>query len=111
MKVDFLGRYEYPEMMNGAYELFVRTSRQFDGSILRGGSQNFGNRCGHGGRTSVMFTQTRCDRGEQNSTSGSNSSQVDPVLGKYEQLYRHTECFACHCYGNISGQCPNKKPK
>ena len=59
MKADFLGRYEYPEMMNGAYELFVRTSRQFNGSNLRGGSQNFGNRCGHGGRTSVMFTKNK----------------------------------------------------
>ena len=87
------------------------TSRQFGGRILRGRRLNCRNECGRGGRTSVMFTQTRCDRGEQNSTSGSNSSQVDPVLGKYEQLYSYTECFACHFYGNVSGQCPNKKPK
>ena len=35
-----VGRHEYPEAINGAYELLVRTSRQFGGSILRGGEKN-----------------------------------------------------------------------
>ena len=65
-KSDFVGIYEYPETIKGAYELLVRTSRQFGGSILRGGRRNFRNERGSGGRTSVMFTQKRGDRGERN---------------------------------------------
>ena len=42
-KVDFLGRYEYPEIINGAYKLLVLTSRQFGGRILRGRRLNFRN--------------------------------------------------------------------
>ena len=71
----FLGRYEYPETINGAYELLVRTSGQFGGRILRRLRRNFINEHGCGGRISVMFTQTIGDQGERNSTSGSNSSQ------------------------------------
>ena len=32
----FVGRDEYPEMINGAHELLVSTSRKFGGIILRG---------------------------------------------------------------------------
>ena len=39
-KVAFVGRYEYPEEINGAYELLVRSSRQFGGIILRGERKN-----------------------------------------------------------------------
>ena len=31
--------------------------------------------------------------------------------GKDGQLYRHTESYACHRYGNFSDQCRDKKPK
>ena len=58
----------------GSYELLLGTSRKFGGSILRGGIRNFRNELGSGGRTSVMFTQTR-GRGERGlliSTPGSN---------------------------------------
>ena len=80
-KADFVGKDEYPETINGAYELLVLASRQFGGIILRGGRRNFRNELGHGGRTSVVFTQTRGKRGERNYTSGSNLFQVDPVSG------------------------------
>ena len=40
-KSDFVGRYEYPNMINGAYELLVLTSSQFGISILRRGRRNF----------------------------------------------------------------------
>ena len=79
-------------MVNGAYELLVRTARQFGRIILRVERQSFINECGRGGRTSMMFTQTgvRGDRGERNSTPGSNLSQGNPVSGKDGQLYRNT---------------------
>ena len=54
-KAVFVVRDEYPEKINGAYELLVRTSRQFGGSLLKGGRRNFRNECVHGGITSVMF--------------------------------------------------------
>ena len=110
-KTDFVGRDEYPKTINAAYELLVRTLRQFGVIILRGGGIHFRNECGNGGRTSVMFTQTRSNRGEHKYTLGINPSQGDTLPGKYGQLYRYTECYACHCYGNFSGQCPYKNPK
>ena len=55
-KADFVGKDEYPETINGAYELLVLASRQFGGIILRGGRRNFRNENGYGGRTSIMFT-------------------------------------------------------
>ena len=70
--------------------------------------RNFRCERGCGGRTSFMFTKTR---GECNSTSGRKFYQVDPVPGKYGQLYRHTEFYACHSYGHFSDQCPDKKRK
>ena len=36
-KLEFAGRYEYPGIIKGGYELSVRTSSQFHGSILRRG--------------------------------------------------------------------------
>ena len=42
---------------------------------------------------------------------GGNSSQGDPVTGKYAQLYSHTECYACHRYGIFPDQFPDKQPK
>ena len=79
-------------MVDGAYELLVRTARKFGGIILRVERQNFRNERGRGGRTSMMFTQTggRGGRGERNSTPGSNLSQGNPVSGKDGQLYRNT---------------------
>ena len=71
-KSDFVGRDEYPETINGAYELLVRTSRQFGGIILRGGRRFFRNERGHGVRTSVVFTQERGNQGERKYTSGNN---------------------------------------
>ena len=71
-KAGFVGRYECPETINGAYELLVRTSRQFGGSILRGGIRVFRNERGHGVRTSVVFTQERGNQGERKYTSGNN---------------------------------------
>ena len=71
-KEDFLGRDEYPEMVNGAYELLVHTSIKFGESILKGGRRNFRKGCVYGGRTSVMITQTRGYQGGRKSTSGSN---------------------------------------
>ena len=53
------GRDEYPDTVNGAYELLVHTSRQFGGRIIRRGRRSFR----RGGRTSVMFTQTRGNQG------------------------------------------------
>ena len=82
----------------------MRTSRKFGGIILRGGRQSFRNERRHGGITSVIFTQTRGDLGERQSTSGRNSSQGYILPGKDEKLYRHTECYACHHYGNVSDQ-------
>ena len=76
-----------------------------------GGRRNFRNERRCGVRNSVMFTNTRGNRSEHNSTSRSNSSQGYPVLGNDGQLYRHTECYVCHCYGKISYQCTDKKPK
>ena len=38
-KADIVGRDEYPEMIKGAYELLVRTLRQFDATILTKGRQ------------------------------------------------------------------------
>ena len=58
-KSALVGRYEYPEAINGAYELLVHTSRQFCGRIIRRGRRSFR----RGGRTSVMFTQTRGNQG------------------------------------------------
>ena len=40
-KAAFVVRYKYNETINRAYELLVRTSRHFGGSILRGGRQSF----------------------------------------------------------------------
>ena len=34
-RASFVGGYEYPQMINGEYELLVCTSSQFGGSILR----------------------------------------------------------------------------
>ena len=61
--------------LRAAYELLVRTSRKFGGIILRGGRQVFRNERGRGGRTRVMFTQTRGrgDRDERKSTPGKNN--------------------------------------
>ena len=52
-----MGRDEYPETVNIAYKLFVRTSRKFGGSILRVRRRKFRSECRRGGRISVMFTQ------------------------------------------------------
>ena len=68
------------------------TSRHFGGILLMIGRQKIINECVNGDSTSVMFTQTRHDWGKRKSTSGRNSSQVDPVPGKYGQLYIHTKC-------------------
>ena len=89
------------------------TSRNVGGSILRGGRQNFRNEPQSGGRTSIMFAQTRGkgNQGERISTSGNKSPQGYPVTGKYVQLYRHTECYVCYSYVNFSDQCLDKKPK
>ena len=62
-KVDFVGRDEYPETINGSYELLVRTSRQCGGRILRGGRQHFSDEGRHVSRTSIMFTKTRGNQG------------------------------------------------
>ena len=62
-KAAFVVRDEYPETINGAYELLVSASDQFCGIILRGGIRNVINEGGRGGRNSVIFTQTRGDRG------------------------------------------------
>ena len=75
------------------------------GSIIKGRGRNFSNERGNGGRTSIVFTQTRDYLGEHKSTSESNSSQVDPVTRKDGQSYRQTECYACHWYGHFSDQC------
>ena len=64
IKADFVGGDEYPETINGAYELLLHTSRQFYGIMLRGGRRNFINECTRGGITTVMFIQTS-GRGEQ----------------------------------------------
>ena len=66
-------------------KLLLRTSRDFSGSILRGGRLNFRNEYEHGGITRVIFTQTRRrgDRGERRPEPGSNSSQGYPVPWKY----------------------------
>ena len=104
-KAAFVGRYEYPETINGSYELFVRTSRKFGGSIIREGRRNFRNESRHGGRTSVIFIQTRGDQGEHKYTSGRNLSQGDPVPGKDGKLYRHIDCYARHCCEIFSNQC------
>ena len=69
-----MGRDEYPKTINGAYEVLLRTSRQFGGIILRGGRRSFINECGRGGRTSVMFTQTGGNQCESKSKSGRKSS-------------------------------------
>ena len=53
----FGGRDEYNEMVNGAYEILVCTSRKYDGSIPRGVICNFRSKRSCDGRTSVMFTQ------------------------------------------------------
>ena len=76
-------------MINGAYDLLVRISRQFGGSMLRKGRLNFKNESGCGGRTSVMFIQTivRGDQGKHNSTPGISSYQGYPVLERDRQLY------------------------
>ena len=60
-----------------------------------------------------MFAQTirRRDQGEPRSAPGINLYQGDPVPAKYGQLYSHTECYACHCYGNFSGQFQDKNLK
>ena len=58
-KLYFVGRYEYSETVNGAYELLVRNSRQFGGSILKRERRNFGSKRGSSGRISVIFTQER----------------------------------------------------
>ena len=42
-KLAFVGRYEYPEAINGSYELLVHTSRQFGGRIIRRGRRSFRN--------------------------------------------------------------------
>ena len=36
----FVGRDEYTETVNRAYELLVRTSSQFGGSVIMGGREN-----------------------------------------------------------------------
>ena len=55
----FVGRDEYARTINGGYELLVCTSRPFIWNILKVRSNFSRNECGHGGRTSVMFMQTR----------------------------------------------------
>ena len=76
----------------------MQTSRHFGGSILRGGRRNIRNERRRGDITIVLFTQTRGrgDRGEHNSTPGRNSFKGDIMPGKYDKLYRHTDCYACH---------------
>ena len=80
-------------MVNGAYELLVRTSRKFGGSIMKGGIHNFRSECGRGIRTSVMFIQERGrgDQGGRISTPGGNLPQGYPVPGRYGRLYRYTK--------------------
>ena len=63
-KADFVGRDEYPETINGAYELLDIPSRQFGGSVLRVRRLSFRNDDGRGVTTSVMLTQTRCGKFE-----------------------------------------------
>ena len=91
-KPEFLGGYECLETVSVAYALFMRTSRQFCGSILRGGRMDFRGECGCGGIPSIMFTQAGgiSDRDGRNSTPGSNLPQVDPVTGRDGNLYSHT---------------------
>ena len=91
----------------------MRDSRQFCVSILKRGRKTFRSEHGRGGRTNVMFTQTRIrgDQAERKSTPGINSSQGDPVPRKHGQFYRHTECYSFHCYGHSSNQCPYRKSK
>ena len=91
----------------------MRTSRQFGGSILKGGRQKFRSDCGCGGRTSIMFTQTggRRNWGGHRSTPGRNLPQINPVPGRDGQLYRYNKCFACHRYGIFADKFPDKKTK
>ena len=74
IKPDCVGRYEYPETINGACELLMCTSRQFGGIILRGGSRSVRNERGCGGRTRVVPAQIRVrgDQGERILTLGCN---------------------------------------
>ena len=91
---------QFSETINGEYKLFVRASRHFGGSVLRGEIRSFRNERGSGGKTIIMFTKTR-EKGYLcvcRSTPGSNSLHEYTVIGIYLQLYSHTECFAWHSY-------------
>ena len=72
----------------------------------KGRKNFFRNERGKDGRTRVMFIQTieRDNQGKCSSAPGRNSSQGDPVTGKYGNLYRHTECYARYSYGNFADQ-------
>ena len=85
-KVYFVGRYEYSETVNEAYELLVRNSRQFGGSVLRREIINFGSKRGSSGRISVIFTQERGigNRGGQRSKPGINLPRGDTVPEGYK---------------------------
>ena len=92
IKADFVGRDEYPETLNGAYELLVSTSSQFGGIILSRGRRNFRSEHGRVGRTSVLFKQAIgiSDQGGHSSTPGSSSTQRDTVPGRDGRLYSYT---------------------
>ena len=81
----FVGRDEYTETVNGAYELLVLDSSQFGGIILRGGRRNFRSERRCGGKTSAMFTQGigRGKRGGISSTPGINLPRGYTVPGRY----------------------------
>ena len=85
---------------------FVRTSRQFCGIIIRRGEKKVRSERGRGGRTRVIFKKARGrdNQGGHISTPVINLHQGDPMPGIYGNLYRHTECFACHSYRNFADQ-------
>ena len=83
-KAYFLGRDEYTETVNGAYELLVRTSRQFGGRIIRGGRKTTRSEHRRGGKIRIICTQAR-GRGDQDgnsSTPGSNLPWGNSVPGR-----------------------------